>query len=361
MEVIKNKEVAENEKEYTEEQKKFRSMKQAFIDEAYPNQVESTKKTYSYYFDEFILNFETVKNADLYTFNKEECLEILNSIASASIALKLAVRSLMTTYHSWAITRGFNISGINPMKSITQNDLMVNKRALEDKYYSLDELWSKISKINLPAQFKICVMLIRYGILGRKMSELKNLKWSDIDYENHIIRVYDEKDVDHIDEPIRIIRMDDKLEWLLKQAYNEEGYDTQIEKKKTSYVRRNNFNKYVETVIRPLSSVEEIKESVINARIVEIGNEFNRRMIPLDLKFSAKFDRLEEIRKENGSLISDDIMEVQEEFGDNGGVYSRFQDDYVEVFKTLNDGKEPVIIVKTRSGTRRRTKKYTSQ
>lgn len=292
-----------------------------FIDEYYETDAKSTKNTYWSIYKSFISPIENVKKKYFYNFNREECVNILESINTNNKRVYKTLKTVMTMYHRWAIDREYNPTRINPMDNVELDDIIMPINIAKMRYISKKDLINKCEKIleaelSTP-QYVIIWVLARYGVLNKKMATaLTGLKTSDIDFENKKIKFYSDIDNDY-----RTVDIDDDAIRMLDRAIFGEvltNHDKIEFAKNSQYVIKS----------KRANELNEMKTGVINSRISELNGLVRQGYTLSDLQLSCKIDDLIKIKEEKGVLTSDDFKEVQKKYGNSENSYPLLLDDY---------------------------------
>ncbi|WP_432408617.1 hypothetical protein [Wukongibacter sp. M2B1] len=129
-------------------------------------------------------------NKDLCLFNLYELKELLSSFESRSKDSLRSKRTIVGKYINYAIDKGHIKTNKNFIDDITEEDLdnLIYKIAAKDKFISKEEL-EDICNVCVNWQDEVIFRLLFEGIKGEKLSELINLKVSDVDMNNNIIRI----------------------------------------------------------------------------------------------------------------------------------------------------------------------------
>ena len=164
------------------EYNKYQQNKLAFVNDMYNN--EKTKEAH---FKKLITftDLEEEQDKDLYEMNKEKQEEILANFPTSSAATLRNYISVFKKYNEWAINKGLNPTGINPLGNVKANDFLENilYRALKKKYVTrekLKEMAEEALKSGLDVQDVATTILPFFGVLGANHYEMKNLKVEDL-------------------------------------------------------------------------------------------------------------------------------------------------------------------------------------
>lgn len=168
----------------------FQREKLIFLNELYDN--ENTLFAMWRVYDRYIHIYEIHMQEDLKYFDTVQVKNILFMLFNYSDDTTRTIYTFMRTYFEYCIGKAEIFQ--NPTEIIDIDMYLANNRkAKEDKIYSLDYIYDLVDDAKKYSSFSnvIPLLLIRYGVKGNKMSWLVNLKWSDIDFENKEINIFD--------------------------------------------------------------------------------------------------------------------------------------------------------------------------
>lgn len=168
----------------------FQREKLIFLNELYDN--ENTLFAMWRIYDRYIHIYEIHMQEDLKYFDTVQIKNILFMLFNYSDDTMRTIYTFMRTYFEYCIGKAEIFQ--NPTEIIDIDRYLANNRkAKEDKIYSLDYVYDLVDDAKKYSSFSnvIPLLLIRYGVKGNKMSWLVNLKWSDIDFENKEINIFD--------------------------------------------------------------------------------------------------------------------------------------------------------------------------
>ena len=265
--------------------------KNTFVNEMYKNK-GTIEKSYNYFKNHTII-VEKIKDKDLMYFTVLELINLMNSLTTTSINTKKRIYDLIRTYLDWAVYKKY--IPINNMNGLSKDDLCkINKKMASYKYTDikvLDKLCDDAVKSGAISVIDIMPLIIsRYGILGRRMSKLLNLRWDDIDSEDMTVRISD-------GDSISLYPIDNIfLKWIdrAKECKKYDGIDYIDEGK----------------VIKRLEKFDELDIGIINNRLTKVfQTTYIQRSSLKSLEFSRKMDLLLEIRSKR-VLNSMDFREL---------------------------------------------------
>jgi len=158
---------------------KFQRNKLDFINEVYSS-VNTQTSTWILYNTNIHFD-EMNKDKDLMYYSGQEIENIIASKLAYSEQTKSNILVFINKYMEWNIYKG-NIS-INPCQELDIKSLKKsNKLFTRKKIESLDEFWDKIRDMDMVTDISnfMPLILARYGIVGKELSWMINLRWNDI-------------------------------------------------------------------------------------------------------------------------------------------------------------------------------------
>lgn len=275
--------------ELYKEKTSFEINKNTFIVSNYDNQ--TTMNVLYNKLKKNVVPVEIAKNKDLMYFSSPELIDLMALLPTSSYATKKGVYNLIKNYLDWNLSLG-NIQ-VNNLDGLNREDLCkVSKKLASHKVISKEELLmycdmaeksEEVSAIDI-----MPLVMARYGIVGGKLSWIINLKYSDLDFENKIVRINDgENEV--------VLPVDDEFfKWVDKCSRCKElaGY---------VYI-------YSDNIIRKTTKFEEteLNDTYIYNRVDRV---FKKTMMPRFsfklLEFSRKIDFLLDVREERALYAGD--------------------------------------------------------
>lgn len=269
--------------------------KNTFITEIYTNE-GTIDKSYNY-FKNHTIPVEITKDKDLMYFNVTELINLMQSITTSRVSTKERIYYLTDAYLDWAVSKGY--IQVNNMKGLSKDDLCkVNKRIASYRYTDIKTLdlccESALESNNISVIDIMPLILSRYGILGKQMDRILNLRWDDIDDKERVVRIKE-------DDNVYTFEIDDIfLKWI-KRAYETVVFED---------------NKYIDEgkVVKRLDKYPEINYMFIHNRMTKVFRETSMpRLSFKSLEFSRKIDLLLRIR-ETRVLTSADFRELTKSF-----------------------------------------------
>ncbi|MBL4951040.1 site-specific integrase [Neobacillus sp. YIM B02564] len=159
---------------------------------------------------------ENTLEKDMFDMNLTQlgkCIE--NTNPSTSNAARANMR-FISNYLTWCTENGYRKSNINPLKTIDVDwaDQFIDKT--KKIHFSYNEFINLLEdKIIMNYQDKALMMLMWNGIIGEEFSQLRDLKYTDINFDNHTIYV---KERDYH------VPVDKKTLYYLEKTNNEKTY-----------------------------------------------------------------------------------------------------------------------------------------
>ncbi|GIN22577.1 phage lytic cycle repressor MrpR family protein [Siminovitchia fordii] len=190
-------------------------IKKRFLHDYYKN--ETTRKVVEYIFY-YSYGNEAPLGKDLYDFSLDEVGATIANSRPKSLNVAATRGNFISQYISWAIENNLRTSNIHPMQSLSREwykqfidkDIkqFISKRELD---YVDDNL------VNI--QDRIVLRLLFEGVYGTECSELRNLRWSDVEEEAGKVKLYDDVKGERF-----IYLGKDVIELIRKAYYSNEDY-----------------------------------------------------------------------------------------------------------------------------------------
>ncbi len=284
----------------------FNLLKQRFIN-SYDN--EDTQLTIKYIlFSDVVKRHEKILKKDLSHFNKDEIINLLGEFGSQSVKTVDSKRSYISQYINFAINENFLTTGINHASNINYDIIksLVDQRALRNKYITEQELHMLIEDMVNP-QDQALFLAIFEGVLGEKMCELLNLKISDIDKENCILKLI-----------TREKKVSRKLIDLLVEAYEQDEYYSNNGNVKSKRAKIGLLE--TDYIFKPTNRKDNVEDTaslfVLSIRIKKVASLLgNRYLTANSILESGMISLAKNIRKEKGNLEQSDYEYICVEHG----------------------------------------------
>lgn len=165
----------------------YEQMKNTYINEIYKN--NNSKITVYNLYRKNILNWEKILNKDLIYFTVQELDSLISSLPSSSIHIKSGVYSFVSQYLDWAISK--RIISMNNIKALDRKLYCeISQKLASSRLISEERLWEliKLSEAKSDIQNAVPIVLAYFGCnCGNNLEGMRNLKMSDIDFENEVV------------------------------------------------------------------------------------------------------------------------------------------------------------------------------
>ena len=165
----------------------YEQMKNTYINEIYKN--NNSKITVYNLYRKNILNWEKILNKDLIYFTVQELDSLISSLPSSSIHIKSGVYSFVSQYLDWAISK--RIISMNNIKALDRKLYCeISQKLASSRLISEERLWEliKLSETKSDIQNAVPIVLAYFGCnCGNNLEGMRNLKMSDIDFENEVV------------------------------------------------------------------------------------------------------------------------------------------------------------------------------
>lgn len=260
----------------------FQREKLIFLNELYDN--ENTLFAMWRVYDRYIHIYEIHMQEDLKYFDTVQVKNILFMLFNYSDDTMRTIYTFMRTYFEYCIGKAEMFQ--NPTEIIDIDMYLANNRkAKKDKIYSLDYIYDLVDDAKKYSSFSnvIPLLLIRYGVKGNKMSWLVNLKWSDIDFENKEINIFDRDN----GKLITSLLVDNRLLKILDQ-YRSYLADKNI---LNDYVLASKNGNQISTIgvhSRNKYLTDDLSKHIDNFRRISTNDLLKSRQIELLLKMRTK-------------------------------------------------------------------------
>lgn len=248
--------------------------KKEFIESSY-NTDDSKKVVANVFYKSYYT--EVALNTDLCDFNEGQLSSAMFSLELTTLSSAKGVGSTIKSYIDWCYLKGLRRSNLNIMNTVDdnwyKNTLDKTKKLLFSKEF-IEETVDNLKDY----QDKALIMLLFEGVYGKRLSEIRNLKLSDIDEETNIATVYGEDNTKG-----REVQLTPETVELVKNA-DIQGHYTNVEGKTfeliaNDYIFRNTTKGRSE-VNKTMSQVQLINRLSKIAEMIEMSkfnpNNINR-------------------------------------------------------------------------------------
>lgn len=173
---------------------KYQLKKLEFLNLYYDN--DWTRLTYFRNYNNNIHDYEVAKNKDLMNFSPDEAESIIKSCVWTVGNTQKGLFTFGKKYCSWC-KNVLKLVDINPfdllvMKTVTKD----SKAKLQRKIVPLKIFYKQCNEMikeGVTLEHVMTVICIRYGIAGENLNQIRNLKWSNIDYDNKMVLIENEQ------------------------------------------------------------------------------------------------------------------------------------------------------------------------
>lgn len=269
---------------------------------------EQTQKTIRNVFFKTEL-IESVLDKDVYEFTLEQLNTAITNTNPHSKSVATSTGRFLSQYISFCIENGYRKGNINPLKSV--NDEFYENTIDKTKkiHYSYDEFLELLNDPNLLNNSdKAMLALMFEGIIGEKFSQIRELKYSDIDFDNNTVYVKER------DEHLKI---NEQFMQYLEKACNKTTY-FQYNSNTQEFVEKPLLESgYIFKTVKSPRGVENepVKLNVFYSRIHTIKELLEREYLtPNALKQSGMIKMAVDIYKQVGKLAYDELAQVGERY-----------------------------------------------
>lgn len=224
---------------------------------------------------------ETRLNKDLYNFHMQEIEQFIIELDPASLSSAIHGVSIVYTYIRWAIKEGLTKGNLEVSDFFRGKETAEKVMNKQRNVFTYDQIKEVIKKTEND-QDKALILALFLGIMGKKLNEISNLKFKDINRENNVIDIRGE-------ESARKLKLENEeqkeLIELLMNAYQQEKYIKnngaigKIKSPRRPLVRNEHiFRPMIRTVSSeglPEVTSSTVSYFTIRNRIVILAEQFN--------------------------------------------------------------------------------------
>ncbi|MGE5438044.1 MAG: hypothetical protein ACM3O3_12595 [Syntrophothermus sp.] len=248
---------------------------------------------------------EEVFNKDINEMNFKEARELLKGYPNRSVNMFLINCSMLRTYKSWCLARNIKIEIPNYFSFLNRKDAddYVRTQYIKKKVISYETLLNFEHEL-LNYQDYVLLVLAFVGVSGKESIEIRELKVSDV--HTNYIQLHN-----------RIIKINEKIYSIIKNAINEDVYDAgngiSDAKATQRYIHKNEY------VVR-LSGVdknEPVNCQLVKGRIDRMQNYIGNNITVTNIKLSGMVYLAKEIIKQKEIILKDDWIKINRVFGFN--------------------------------------------
>lgn len=247
---------------------------------------ETTRVSYERIF-KMTKPFELILGKDIKDFNKEEIEKVLLSFQSNNRNTIESYARIISAYMNWAVENGK--AKTNILKYYKPEDF--EKFLTNDEEYISEKQLRRYEDSCENFQDAVILRLLFIGVGGRQMSEIRNLKKSDIDVENMRIKLTEslkEEDGHPTRFTQRYMDIDERTLYLLNGAINQKMYT----KRNGMMVETDNVRPYTDLadndyVVRP--SITKLSEFFSPVDKYVLYRRISTLAETLGIKLTSKF------------------------------------------------------------------------
>lgn len=222
---------------------------------------EETSKSYLRIFG-ITSEFEEKLKKDLVTFELNEIEKILYSFEANNRNTVESYARIISSYLNWGVLKGK--IAMNPLAKLKPNDFITY--LTNDEVYFTDKQLRRYEDRCENYQDAVIIRLLFNGVSGKQMTEIRNLKKSDVFYDEQRLRLTNTLQADKDGLPLkyteRYIDVDIRTLDLIKGAINQKMY------------QKRNGQMDVRENIRPYTDLVE-NDYVLRASITKTDNRFS--------------------------------------------------------------------------------------
>jgi integrase len=298
---------------------------------------EQTQKTLRNVFYNASL-IENVLEKDLYEFTQDEIGKVIANTNPHNSNVARSIGRFVSQYISWAIEERLRTNKLNPLKGVITEwyDNFVDKT--KKIHYSYEEFLELLEHPNmLSAQDQTFLFLIYEGIMGQKFSQLRELKFSDIDWNHNTVYVKERNEK---------IKVSDECIKYLEKAHNQSTY-YQFNKTTKEFTEKELLpSEYIFKNVKSPRATEgqQVGINVFYSRLHTLKDLLELEYLtPNAIRQSGMIYEAVKIYKEEGTLAYDQLAKVGEKYAysqlENGG-YTYYNTYLMKEFLNENNIKE---------------------
>ena len=214
------------------------------VKEQYLNEIkDTTRQSYERIF-KITKDFETALNKDINQFTQEELETVLYSFKANNRNTIESYARIISSYLNWSVKH--NLVGSNRLESYKPDDF--EKFLTNEETYIPERKLRRYEDQCENYQDAVILRLLFMGVGGKVMSEIRNLKVSDVDFENNELKLTNTLKEDENGIPVkyteRYLKVDDRTIDLIRGAIEQETYV----KRNGQMVERDNVRPYTDLV-----------------------------------------------------------------------------------------------------------------
>lgn len=250
---------------------------------------------------------------DLYDFSREQIRKLLFLFHAKTEYSSRSNASLIQSYIDYCIESGYR-KGLNPLEGTDKawKEQFVNKSI--KKYWTKQELYKIVDKLK-NFQDKCIPLMLFYGIRGKGNAEMLNLKIEDVDTENNVLYVRDDKE-----KLKRKVYVDQRCIEICLKASKEYEYEKKNGKpdpNTKSLVTNLSSNRYIiKSSITRNERLEESDSHIVHRRLSNIAEIIGEPQFasPLNLVASGAMSAAWDLYRVSGELGDEEFKLICEQF-----------------------------------------------
>lgn len=167
---------------------KYQLSKLKMLNDSYPN--KSTKITYFTIYQTNLHSAEELKGKDLMNFTTKEIEDLIETLLYAYDTTRQNLITFTNLYCEWAVEE--KLIKKNPCSKLKRDKIKTNPKIfLSNKIYGKTKFYDMIELLEQKTKLPniIPLILARYGIVGKNLNAMINLRWNDIDENSKIVYI----------------------------------------------------------------------------------------------------------------------------------------------------------------------------
>ncbi|MET3505515.1 phage lytic cycle repressor MrpR family protein [Halalkalibacter oceani] len=257
---------------------------------------------------------ERALQKDLYSFTRAEIEDTLRDMAQPSLGSIAMAANVFKNYIDWASAHGYSNSSINPIANLTRDSLFRLIDHSKKQFLTEEELAELEDKKLVNGQDKVVFRLLFEGLKGSQLSEIRNLHYKDIDFDNNIIKVRGEME--------REVKVSDRCLRIITEAYKESVYI--VNNGESVFQRANPEKKLIRNdfIIRSIDNGRVLDENApvgnmtLYTRVKMLKKFFDYPYLtPTNIARSGMIKVGKDIYEETGELTNNDLRTIVQNFG----------------------------------------------
>lgn len=272
---------------------------------------EKTRSSYRRIFT-ITSKHETELNKDIHQFSLIEIEKVLWSFQSRTKNTVESYGRIISSYLNWCVKQG--IISKNVMQEMRPDDF--KKFIHDDSEYISEKHLRRIEDMCNNYQDSVIIRLLFIGIGGKSLSEIRNLKATDVDFENKRIKVIESLTVDEKGFPMkyteRFVDVDERTLHMIRGAINEKIYHKRNgELAVTDYNNIRPFNDLVKNdyVVRASITKTEYHDAPVDKFVIYRRLAMIKDVLGLE-KFNAKFIQQSGMMHVANNIIENDTVSL---------------------------------------------------